>query len=109
MATITLLILSAVGGLLALFVAAGWGSYSQKKLPDTPILFRWFVTGVLGSGFAAYAWLFGAGGDPSALLERVTEALEVKSVMEGLSSAVNAGADAVTESASELTVGMPSF
>ena len=112
MPTLYLLIMAALGGLFSLFAAAGWGSYSEKKIPATPILFRWFVTGVLGSGIAAYAWVFGAGGDPSKLLESVSDALEVNQVMEGLSAAVNNTNSAVAEiaqSASEITIGMPSF
>jgi hypothetical protein len=115
MQTVPLLVITMIGGLVALFFSAGWASYKEKKLPETPVLFRWFVTGLLTSGLGAYAWLFGAGGDPSALLESVGEALEVKEVVKTLTSAVNSGAaeavqaagDAV--SAMELNVGMPSF
>jgi hypothetical protein len=113
MPTLYLLIMAALGGLLVLFVVAGWSSYTQKKLPETPILFRWFITGLLGSGIAAYTWVFGAGGDPSKLLETVSDALEVQSVVEGLSSAVGGTATEIatkyTEAASEIMVGMPSF
>jgi hypothetical protein len=112
MPTLYLLIMAALGGLLTLFAAAGWSSYTEKKLPEIPILFRWFVTGLLGSGIAAYAWVFGAGGDPSKLLESVSDALEVKSVVEGLSSAVGGATEVAakaTEASSEIMVGMPSF
>ena len=101
--------MTAIGGLITLFAAAGWGSYSEKKLPATPVLFRWFVTGTLGAGLGAYAWLYGAGGDPTKFLESVGDALEVKSVMEGLTSAVGSAKDAAKEAAFELTVGMPAF
>jgi hypothetical protein len=109
MQTLYLIVMTAIGGLITLFGAAGWGSYSEKKLPATPVLFRWFVTGTLGAGLGAYAWLYGAGGDPSKLLESVGEALEVKSVMEGLTSAVASTTGVAKEAASELTVGMPTF
>jgi hypothetical protein len=110
MPTVYLLIIAALGGLLALFAAAGWGSYTEKKIPATPILFRWFVTGLLGSGMAAYAWVFGAGGDPTKLLESMSDSLEVTSVVESLSSAVGgAQLETVVQSVSEITVGMPSF
>jgi hypothetical protein len=112
MPTAYLLIIAALGGLLALFAAAGWGSYNEKKIPATPILFRWFVAGVIGSGISAYAWVFGAGGDPAKLLESMSESLEVKSVVESLSSAVGGATQAVesvAQSTSEITVGMPSF
>ena len=106
-----------------MFAAAGWGSYSEKKLPATPMLFRWFITGLLGSGLGSYAWLYGANGDPTKLIEQITESLEVKQVMEGLtqaagtvvsaaSSAPAAAATAVetiAEATNDITVGMPTF
>lgn len=105
--------MTAVGGFLALFGAAGWSSYREKKLPATPALFRWFITGILTSGLAAYAWIFGAGGDPSTLLESVSDSLEVKEVMETLTSAVGSAGESakqvVKEAAADLTVGMPNF
>ena len=116
MATLYLIISIILGGCLALFGAAGWSSYKDKKLPNTPDLFRWFVTGSLGSGLAAYAWIFGAGGDPEALLGKLGESLEVESITETLTSAVNAaggaaveGAKKVAENAGEMAVGMPGF
>ncbi len=87
-----------------MFGAAGWSSYKDKKLPNTPDLFRWFVAGSLSSGLAAYAWMFGAGGDPSALLEKLGDTLEMKEIAETLTSAVgNAGSAAVESDASVLT------
>jgi hypothetical protein len=114
MQTLYLIVFTVLGGLLSLFAAAGWGSYKEKKIPGTTTLFQWFVTGVLGSGLASYAWIFGAGGDPGALIEKVGDALEVKEVVETLTSAVGTGAVAAAEKAAEtavetLTVGMPSF
>ena len=112
MQTLYLIVMTAIGGLLSLFAAAGWGSYRDKTLPATPMLFRWFVTGTLGAGLGAYAWLYGAGGDPTKFLESISEALEVKGVMEGLTSAVGGVTDVakdVAEVTSDLTVGMPTF
>lgn len=117
MQTFYLIIFTALGGLLALFAAAGWGSFKEKKLPATSVLFRWFVTGVLAAGLGSYAWIFGGGGDPSAFLTKVGESLEVKEVVETLTSAVLPSEEAVkkvAEVASEiaeetLTVGMPTF
>jgi len=116
MATMYLIISIILGGFLALFGAAGWSSYKDKKLPNTPDLFRWFVAGSLSSGMAAYAWMFGAGGDPSALLESLGDSLEVKGIAETLTSAVSSAGGAAAESAkkaadlaSEMTVGMPRF
>lgn len=120
MQTMYLIVLTLLGGLLSLFAAAGWGSYSEKKLPATPVLFRWFVTGILGSGLGSYAWLYGAGGDPTKFLEQLGDSLEVKEVMEGLTAAAGsvsvaavtggtAVAEKVVEAASDITVGMPTF
>ena len=114
MQTTYLIALTAIGGCIALFASAGWSSYTDKKLPATPVLFRWFVTGILVTGLGAYAWLFGAGGDPSTLLEKVGDALEVKEMMKGLTSAVGGGATEIAKviggvNSTELNVGMPSF
>ncbi len=110
-----------------MFAAAGWGSYSEKKLPATPMLFRWFITGLLGSGLGSYAWLYGANGDPTKLIEQISESLEVKQVMEGLTQAAGTVASAaasaanaapaaaatavetVVDTANDITVGMPTF
>lgn len=113
MNSLYLIVFGLIGGVLALFGAAGWSSFQTKKLPDNSTLFRWFVTGILGSGLAGYAWIFGAGGDPSTLVEKVGDALEVKEVVETLTSAVGGAAktagEAVVTASSELTVGMPRF
>ena len=81
-----------------------------------PVLFRWFVTGVLGFGLAAYAWIFGAGGDPSTVLEKIGDSLEVQELVKGLTSAVGHTEGAILPAATtalsgiaELTVGMPKF
>ena len=120
MQTLYLFVMAALGGFLALFGAAGWSSYKEKKLPATPMLFRWFVTGLLAAGLGGYAWVFGAGGDPGSLLDKVGDALEVKEVVATLTSAVGgtgeAAADAAQKAseaaataASTLKVGMPTF
>ena len=108
MHTMYLIIFTAIGGLIALFAAAGWGSYKEKKLPATSVLFRWFITGILTTGLAAYAWIFGAGGDPGKLVEKLGDALEVKEVLEGLSAAVEGGETHKSDE-NELKVGMPTF
>jgi hypothetical protein len=113
MNSLYLIVFGLIGGVIALFSAAGWSSFQYKKLPDNSTLFRWFVTGILGSGLAGYAWIFGAGGDPSTLVEKVSDALEVKEVVETLTSAVGSVAksasDAAAAAGNELTVGMPRF
>jgi len=95
------------GGLLSTFAAAGWSSYKDSKLPDAASLFRWFLVGLITIGCAAYAWLFGAGGDPSTLLSSVGEVLEVKEVLQSISSSTAAVPPSL--SIEELTVGMPRF
>lgn len=113
MNSLYLLVFGLIGGFFALFGAAGWASFKDKKLPDNSTLFRWFLTGIFGSGLAGYAWIFGAGGDPSEFIGKVSDALEVKEVVETLTSAVGGAAKTASDIASnvgsELTVGMPSF
>lgn len=106
-----------LGGLLALFIIAGWSSYNEGKLPEKPTLFRWFIAGILSAGLASYAWLFGAGGDPSKLMENVGSALEVNKIMDNLSSPAGAIVINSTEPVetkekeiqNELVIGMPKF
>jgi hypothetical protein len=93
------------GGLLSSFAAAGWSSYKDSKLPDVASLFRWFLVGLITVGCAAYAWLFGAGGDPSTLLTSVSEVLEVKEVIQSMAGSAATPAPPTEE----LTVGMPRF
>ena len=115
METLYLIVSIILGGCLAIFGAAGWSSFKDKKLPNTPDLFRWFVAGSLGSGLAAYAWMFGAGGDPTALLEKLGDSLEMKEIAETLTSAVGSVGGAAVASAkkaadaAEMTIGMPRF
>ena len=109
MQTIYLIIFTLIGGFLATFGIAGWRAYTDKNLPATPELFRWFASGTIASGIGAYAWIFGAGGDPGKLFSNVSEALEVKEVMEGLSAAVAGGGEKVANAATELSIGMPTF
>lgn len=112
MPSLYLIVSIILGGCLALFAAAGWSSYKDKKLPSTADLFRWFVTGSLGSGLAAYAWMFGAGGDPGALLGKLGESLEVKEIAETLTSAVGGGGTGGgggADASDEMKVGMPTF
>ena len=106
------LVLAFLGGLLALFGVAGWTSYSQGKLPEPSTLFRWFTTGLVSAGVSAYVWIFGTGGDPNALIKNVGEALEVNTIMEGLTSAAGGAMTTLQESSQpepQMTVGMPTF
>ena len=101
------------GGCLALFVSAGWGSYKNKKVPETAILFRWFIAGLVASGLLGYAWIFGSGGDVSGMIQRISETLDVDTVVKAVSmSALTAAAAKEVieeEKKDELQVGMPSF
>jgi len=95
------------GGLLSSFAAAGWSSYAHSKVPDTASLFRWFLVGLITIGCAAYAWLFGAGGDPSTLITSVGDVLEVKEVIQSISGSASVASSSIHPE--ELTVGMPKF
>lgn len=113
MQTMYLIVLTILGGLLALFAVAGWSAYTQGKLPEPATLFRWFTAGLVSAGLSTYAWVFGAGGDPNALMKNVGDALEVNNIMDGLTSAagnVIPVANVVPESAPlEMKIGMPTF
>ena len=128
MSTPYLILFTLLGGGLTLFIAAGWSSYKENKLPENSVLFRWFVAGSFACGVAAYAYLFGAGGDPTSMFQSIGESLEIKEVVETLTSAVATGATAAAavatvggsgesqkkqktspESNEELKIGMPNF
>jgi uncharacterized membrane protein YfcA len=119
MQTLYFIVFTVLGGLLAVFISAGWSSYTEKKLPELPVLFRWALTGTLTAGLGAYAWLFGAGGDPAAVMEQVSNVLEVKDVVSSLASSIAPEPVAVAvaeppktqdkKSPRDITVGMPTF
>lgn len=114
MQTASLLVITLVGGFVIPFAVAGWTSYSDGKLPDLKILFRLFLAGIVTSGAGAYAWLFGAGGDPMKALESVGEALEVKEVFSSLSASVKEPAaeeekESSIEADGEINIGVPPF
>jgi hypothetical protein len=129
MQTVYFLVFTLLGGVLAVFASAGWTSYTEHKLPGTHTLFRWLLAGTLTSGLAAYAWLFGAGGDPSAVLASMGDALDMKEVVKTLSTAVHSTGDTAAattaaaaaaaeaaasvatsvKEAAEMTLGMPTF
>ena len=123
MSTAYLILFTLLGGGLALFIAAGWSSYKENKLPENSVLFRWFVAGSFTCGVAAYAYLFGAGGDPTSMFQSIGDSLEIKEVVETLTSAVTTTAATATvvsavtekkvraasESGEELKIGMPNF
>lgn len=127
MSTAYLIFFTLLGGGLTLFIAAGWSSYKENKLPENSVLFRWFVAGSFTCGIAAYAYLFGAGGDPTAMFQSIGDSLEIKEVVETLTSAVAVGgavgsavsgagdepvvkkSRAMSEGVEELKIGMPNF
>ena len=107
------------GGLLATFLSAGWSSFKEKKIPEKGILFRWFVAGLVAAGLAAYAWIFGSGGDVGEVMSRIGGALDIENVMKlstvagaiGLAS-TSTSDDAAAEpepKKDELQIGMPKF
>ena len=99
MSTAYLILFTLLGGGLALFIAAGWSSYKENKLPENSVLFRWFVAGSFACGVASYAYLFGAGGDPTSMFQSIGDSLEIKEVVETLTSAVASGTTVVTAAA----------
>jgi hypothetical protein len=98
METVYFLGLMFLGGICAIFLAAGWSSYKEKKIPETPILFRWFVAGVVSFGLAAYTWIFGYGGNVEETIKTLGDALAIDSLP--TSSSSESGA---------LNVGLPNF
>ena len=48
--TASFVMTTVVGTVFVLFSLAGWSSYKDKKLPSTPILFRWLIPGLVASG-----------------------------------------------------------
>jgi hypothetical protein len=109
MHTVSLLVITLVGGLIVPFSVAGYTSYTEQRIPDIKILFRFFLAGIVTFGASAYAWLYGAGGDPTQLLESVGEALEVKQVFETLGAGVKPSTESVVEADEEIQVGVPPF
>jgi hypothetical protein len=96
MDTLYFFIITLLGGVLALFFASGWSSYKHKKIPETPILFRWFVAGVVSVGLAAYTWIFGYGGNVSEVVEAIGGALEVSELVSGDTARSRAGTESIT-------------
>ena len=98
------------GGLLALFLSAGWSSFKHKKIPEKGILFRWFVAGIVTAGLIAYAWIFGSGGDVGEMMGRIGGALDLENVMKLTATATTvAVATEVLEKENDLKIGMPNF
>jgi hypothetical protein len=108
------------GGLLALFLSAGWSSFKHKKIPEKGILFRWFVAGIVAAGLLAYAWIFGSGGDMGDVMNRITGALDLENVLKltATMGTVAAATEALTEDkdkdndkeqSNEMKIGMPNF
>jgi len=108
MQTASLIVITLVGGVFVPFAVAGYTSYTEKTIPDIKILFRFFLAGIVVFGASAFAWLFGAGGDPGKVLESVGEALEVKDVLHTLSAGVT-GNESPVEADEEIQVGIAPF
>ena len=69
------------------------------------------IVGVIAAGCGAYAWLFGANGNPSEMISQVSEMLEVKDVLDSVSKATESMTNnrPRSQSMSEINVGMPNF
>lgn len=109
MQTVSLLVITLFGGFLVPFAVAGYTSYTEQYIPDLKILFRFFLAGIVTFGASAYAWLYGAGGDPAKILETVGEALEVKDVFQTLGTSVSGAKESPVEADEEIQVGVPPF
>ena len=111
MQTTYFILFTVLGGLIAVFVLAGWTSYSEGKLPEKMSMFQWFLAGITASGLSSYIWLFGAGGDPAKVLDMVSKTLEVKELLPAIggSSEPKEEKPAVKAEQTEITVGMPNF
>jgi hypothetical protein len=116
MQTSYFILFTVLGGLIAIFVLAGWTSYSEGKLPERMTMFQWFLAGITASGLSSYIWLFGAGGDPSKVLDLVSKTLEVKDLLPTMGGGGSAVASepkeekpVVKADPTEITVGMPNF
>ena len=109
MQTVYFLAITILGGLLFAFFATGWGSYKDKKLPDKPVILRWFVAGAVAAGLAAYAYIFGSGGDVGEIIKTVADNLEVEAFLKMTSAAAEDAKEVLSSATDELTVGMPNF
>jgi hypothetical protein len=111
MQTAALVILAVVGGFLTLFGIAGYSSYQHNKLPESPTLFRWFIGGLIAAGCGAYAWLFGANGNPSEVMSSMSELLEVNDVVDAVTKTASfvSNGRPRSQSHSEINIGMPNF
>lgn len=102
------------GGLISLFLSAGWSSFRHKKIPEKGILFRWFVAGLVAAGLIAYAWIFGSGGDVGEIVNRISGALDLENVMKlgatiGTVAAATDALSSAEEGKEEMKIGMPNF
>ncbi len=124
METLYFLAIALGGGLLAIFLSAGWSSFKHKKIPEKGIMFRWFVAGLVTAGLCAYAWIFGSGGDVGEMVSRIGGALDIENVMKVAATAATAATAAATAGGlglvgsadvveepkkDEMHVGMPRF
>ena len=126
METLYFLAIALGGGLLAIFLSAGWSSFKHKKIPEKGILFRWFVAGIVAAGLLSYAWIFGSGGDMGDVVNRITGALDLENVLKltatmgTVAAATEAFGDAEEakeakeakegkEGKEEMKIGMPNF
>lgn len=105
-----LLLFAALGAAASAFLAAGWASYRDRKLPDAGVLFRAAIAGLLTGGAGAF-WYTTGGGDST--LERIASAVRaVVAVATPVSAVAEASAStvvAVEAGGLQLREGFPSF
>ena len=109
MQTVYFLAITVIGGLLFAFFATGWGSYKDKKLPDKPVMFRWFIAGAVAAGLGAYAYIFGSGGDVGEVIKSLSDNLDLDALTKLTQAATEEVQEVVTTAAEEIKVGMPNF
>lgn len=109
MQTLYFLAITIAGGLLFAFFATGWGSYKDKKLPDKPVMFRWFIAGAVAAGLGAYAYIFGSGGDVGEVIKNLTDNLDLEALTKFTKTATEEVQEAVTTVSEEIKIGMPNF
>jgi hypothetical protein len=101
--------ISLIGGLLFAFFAVGWTSYKDKKIPEKAVIFRWFVAGMVAAGLAAYAYIFGSGGDVGEIVKSVSESLDMDAILKMTAAATEEVTEVAVSAAEEIKVGMPNF
>lgn len=109
--TTALLLFAGVGAALAAFLAAGWASFRDGKLPDPGMLFRAAIAGVITGGAGAF-WYTAGGGDSA--VERAAAAVrDAAASLSEAATAVQSGGAAAADTAADTSLllreGFPGF